>query len=86
MEDQSFKQDKFINAYLEVLRQGQRDSSLNSNVRPGVFLDFIHGFVQWRFMMWIYRGPENTPTKDFDTVFEMLWRAISSPDSEIVNA
>jgi AcrR family transcriptional regulator len=82
MEDQTFKQEKFINVYLEVFRQGQRDGRLNSSVRPGIFLDFIHGLVQWRFIMWIYRGQKNKPTKDFNTVFEMLWRAISNPDRE----
>ena len=80
MEDRTFKQEKFINVYLEVLRQGQRDGRLNPSVRPGIFLDFIHGLVQRRFIMWIYRGPKNKPTRDFDTFFEMLWRAISNPD------
>ncbi len=80
MEDQTFKQEKFINVYLEVLRQGQRDGSLNPDVRPGIFLDFIHGFVQWRFNMWIYRGRKEKLTEDFDTLFEMLWRALSNPD------
>ena len=59
MEDRTFKQEKFINVYLEVLRQGQRDGRLNPNVRPGIFLDFIHGLVQWRFNMWIYRGQKD---------------------------
>lgn len=84
MEDQTFKQEKFINVYLEVLRQGQRNGRLNPNVRPGVFLDFIHGLVQWRFIMWIYRGPKNKPTENYDTVFEMLWRAISSRNSDVI--
>ena len=83
MEDPTFKQEKFINVYLEVLRRGQRNGRLNPNVRPGIFLDFIHGLVQWRFSMWIYRGQKEKLTENFDEIFEMLWRAISNPDREI---
>ena len=83
MEDRTFKQEKFINVYLEVLRQGQRNGRLNPNVRPGVILDFIHGLVQWRFSMWIYRGQKEKLTENFDGIFEMLWRAISNPDREM---
>ena len=83
MEDPTFKQEKFINVYLEVLRRGQRNGRLNPNVRPGVFLDFIHGLVQWRFSMWIYRGQKEKLTENFDEIFEMLWRAISNPDRKM---
>lgn len=83
MEDPTFKQEKFINVYLEVLRRGQRNGRLKPNVRPGVFLDFIHGLVQWRFSMWIYRGQKEKLTENFDEIFEMLWRAISNPDPEV---
>ena len=83
MEDRTFKQEKFINVYLEVLRQGQRNGRLNPNVRPGVILDFIHGLVQWRFSMWIYRGQKEKLTENFDGIFEMLWRAISHPDQKM---
>ncbi len=83
MEDPTFKQEKFINVYLEVLRRGQRNGRLNPNVRPGTFLDFIHGLVQWRFSMWIYRGQKEKLTENFDEIFEMLWRAISNPDQKM---
>ena len=83
MEDPTFKQEKFINVYLEVLRRGQRNGRLNPNVRPGIFLDFIHGLVQWRFSMWIYRGQKEKLTENFDEIFEMLWRAISNPDHKM---
>jgi AcrR family transcriptional regulator len=83
MEDPTFKQEKFINVYLEVLRRGQRNGRLNPNVRPGIFLDFIHGLVQWRFSMWIYRGQKEKLTENFDEIFEMLWRAISNPDQRM---
>ena len=86
MEDETYKQEKFVNIYLEVLHQGQRDGFLNPNVRPGVFLDIIHGIVMMRFMMWIYRGQKESLVSDFNELFEMLWRAISNPDLDINKA
>jgi AcrR family transcriptional regulator len=86
MEDKTYKQEKFINVYVDVLRQGQRDGFLNPNVRPGVFLDIMHGIVMMRFMMWIYRGQKESLQSNFDELFEMLWRAISNPDLDIDKA
>lgn len=80
MEDETYKQEKFVNTYVEVLRQGQRDGFLNPNVRPEVFLDIMHGIVMMRFMMWIYRGQKESLLSNFNELFEMLWRAISNPD------
>ena len=82
MEDETYKQEKFVNLYVEVLRQGQKDGILNPIVRPGVFLDIIHGIVMMRFMMWIYRGQKESLTADFNELFEMMWRAISNPALE----
>jgi len=80
MEDDTYKQEKFVDAYMAVLQQGQKDKILNPNVWPGVFLDIIHGIVMMRFMMWIYRGQKERLTANFSELFEMLWRAISNPD------
>ncbi len=82
MEDETYKQEKFVNVYVEVLRQGQRDGFLNPNVRPGVFLDIMHGIIMMRFMMWIYRGQKESLLSNFNELFEMLWRAISNPNQE----
>lgn len=82
MEDETYKQKKFVNIYIEVLRQGQKDGILNPTVRSEVFLDIIHGIVMMRFMMWIYRGQKETLTADFNELFKMLWRAISNPAKE----
>jgi AcrR family transcriptional regulator len=58
MADETFKQKKMINLYLEVMRNGQKEGQLNPHVRAGVLLDFMLGTVQRAFTMWISRGQQ----------------------------
>jgi AcrR family transcriptional regulator len=80
MADETFKQKKMINMYLEVMRNGQKEGILNPNVRAGVLLDFMLGTVQRAFTMWISRGQQGRLTDQAAMLFEMVWRAISNPD------
>lgn len=80
MTDETFKQKKMINLYLEVMRKGQQEGQLNPHVRAGVLLDFMLGNVQRAFTMWISRGQQGRLTDQAGTLFEMIWRAISNPD------
>lgn len=80
MNDDSFKQNKMFNLFLEVLRQGQKEGALNPHVRAGVLLDFIFGLVQRSFFMWVFRGQTESLHGQAPELFEMLWRAISNPD------
>jgi len=84
MADQTFQQKKMINLYLDVLRKGQQEGILNSNVRAGILLDFMLGFVQRSFFMWVSRGQKESPTAQANFLFEMVWRAISNPEYEPV--
>jgi AcrR family transcriptional regulator len=79
MADYTYRQEKLINLFIEVLKQGQKDGVLNPDVRAGELLDFIYGLVQRRFTMWIYRGQNGSLSEDSDRIFEMIWRAISNP-------
>ncbi|GAB6904191.1 Transcriptional regulator, TetR family [Desulfosarcina cetonica] len=80
MADETFKQKKMINMYLEVMRNGQKEGILNPNVRAGVLLDFMLGTVQRAFTMWISRGQQGHLTDQANTLFQMIWRAIANPD------
>ena len=82
MVDETFKQKKMINLYLEVMRNGQKEGNLNPHVRAGVLLDFMLGTVQRAFTMWISRGQQGRLTDQANMLFEMIWRAISNPDGE----
>jgi AcrR family transcriptional regulator len=79
MADRTFQQKKMINLYLDVLKKGQQEGILNPNVRAGILLDFMLGFVQRSFFMWVSRGQKESPSEQASVMFEMVWRAISNP-------
>jgi AcrR family transcriptional regulator len=79
MTDESFQQKKMINLYLDVLRRGQREGVLVDTVRAGVLLDFMLGFVQRTFFMWISRGQQEGLAAQSNVFFELIWRAIAHP-------
>jgi AcrR family transcriptional regulator len=79
MDDEAFKQNNMFNLFLDVLRQGQKEGTLNPHVRAGVLLDFIFGLVQRSFIMWVFRGQKESLSGQANTLFEMVWRAISNP-------
>jgi AcrR family transcriptional regulator len=83
MADETFKQKKMINLYLEVMRNGQKEGQLNPHVRAGVLLDFMLGTVQRAFTMWISRGQQGRLTDQANMLFEMVWRAISNPGDDL---
>ncbi len=79
MADRTFRQKKMINLYLEVLRQGQKAGILNPNVRAGILLDFMLGYVQRSFFMWVARGQKESLAAQANVTFDMVWRAIANP-------
>ncbi|CAB5127742.1 hypothetical protein D3OALGA1CA_3020 [Olavius algarvensis associated proteobacterium Delta 3] len=80
MADETFEQKKMMNLFLEVLKEGQREGVLNPNVRAGVCLDFIMGFVQRSFVMWISRGQADSLSDQSNALFELVWRAMENPN------
>ncbi len=79
MADRTFRQKRMINLYLEVLRKGQTEGILNSDVRAGILLDFMLGTVQRSFVMWVSRGQRESLSGQTQVLFEMIWRAIATP-------
>jgi len=86
MADETFQQRKMINVFLDALRQGQEEGILNPEVRAGILLDFMHGFVQRSFFMWVSRGQKESLCSQVNTLFEMVWLAISNPDKDNNNS
>jgi len=80
MADETFEQKKMMNLFLEVLREGQREGVLNPNVRAGILLDFIMGFVQRSFVMWMSRGQRESLTAQSNALFKLVWRAMENPE------
>ena len=83
MADETFRQKKMINLYLEVLKNGQTEGILNPTVRAGVLLDFMLGLVQRSFAMWIQRGQQGSLAAGSNDLFEMVWRAIANPHKPV---
>ena len=79
MSDQTFRQKRMINLYLEVLKKGQAEGILNPHVRAGVLLDFMLGSVQRAFFMWVSRGQQESLAGQSQVLFDMVWRAIAHP-------
>ena len=80
MPDKTFNQNKMINVFLDVARQGQKEEILKTDVRAGVLLDFMLGLVQRCFIMWIFRGKKESLSGNANVLFEMLWSAISNSE------
>ena len=81
MGDQTFAQPRMMNLMIDVLRQGQKEGILNPNVRAGTLLDFLMGFVQRSFFMWILRGQNDSLSAQANTMFEMVWRGMTNPET-----
>jgi AcrR family transcriptional regulator len=79
MSDQTFRQKRMINLYLEVLKKGQAEGILNPQVRAGVLLDFMLGSVQRAFFMWVSRGQQQSLAGQSQVLFDMVWRATARP-------
>jgi hypothetical protein len=43
-------------------------------------LDFLMGFVQRSFFMWILRGQNERLSAQANTMFEMVWRGMLNPE------
>ena len=82
MADETFEQRRMMNLLVNVLREGQQEGILNSDVRAGTLLDFLMGFVQRSFFMWILRGKKESLAAQANVMFEMVWRGISNPDRD----
>ncbi len=79
MADKNFEQRRMISLLVSVLREGQQAGMLNSEVRAGILLDFLMGFVQRSFFMWIQRGQQESLADQANELFEMVWRGIAQP-------
>jgi AcrR family transcriptional regulator len=83
MTDESFEQHRMFNLLMDVLRQGQEEGVLDPNVDTRILLDFMLGFVQRSFIMWVQRGQKDSLTEQTEVMFGMIWRGIVTP--EMVN-
>jgi hypothetical protein len=79
MTDESFDQKKRVRLIIDVLKQGQQQGIINPNVRAGSLLDFMLGFIQRSFFMWIIRGKQGSLVEEANNLFEMVWQGMANP-------
>lgn len=76
MADENFRQRRMMGLLISVLKEGQRQGVLNNEVRAGILLDFLMGFVQRSFFMWIQRGQKESLAENANILFEMVWQGM----------
>ncbi len=79
MADETFEQRRMMDLLINVLQEGQKEGILNNDVQAGTLLDFLMGFVQRSFFMWILRGQKGSLAGQANTMFEMVWRGMANP-------
>jgi len=79
MADETFEQRRMMGLFIKVLRQGQQEGVLNDQVDASVLLDFLMGFVQRSFFMWIQRGQKESLVERANPMFGMVWRGMVNP-------
>ncbi len=80
MADKSFDQRRRVGLIIEVFRIGQKRGLINPHVRAGNLLDFMLGFIQRTFFMWIMRGKQQCLAEEANALFEMVWQGMVNPE------
>jgi AcrR family transcriptional regulator len=79
MADETFEQRRMMTLVIKVLSQGQQQGILNDRVDATILLDFLMGFVQRSFFMWIQRGKQDSLVDRANPMFAMVWRGMLNP-------
>ncbi len=80
MADETFEQKRMMHLMIKLLHEGQQKGILNDRVDASVLLDFLMGFVQRSFFMWIQRGKTESLVDQANTMFGMVWRGMLNPE------
>lgn len=81
MADETFDQKKRVGLIIDVLKAGQQAGLLNPNIRAGAMLDFMLGFIQRTFFMWVIRGKQEKLAENANDLFEMVWQGMLNPNT-----
>ena len=79
MTDESFDQRFRVGLIIEVLESSQQQGIINPNVRVESLLDFMLGFIQQIFFMWVTRGKQGSLATETNNLFEMVWQGMVNP-------
>ncbi len=80
MSDESFNQKRRVDLIINVFKIGQSQGIINPHIRAGSLLDFMLGFIQRIFFMWIIRGKQESLAEEANSLFEMVWQGMVNPE------
>lgn len=80
MASETFDQKRRVGLIIGVIKEGQRQGVINPYVRAGSLLDFLLGFIQRTFFMWVIRGRKENLAAEANQLFEMVWQGMVNPD------
>lgn len=76
---QIYESPALMDAFLNVLKDGQRRGVLNDRVSSKILLDIFLGILGRVALMHIFRREQRPLLDQFDQLFDIMWRAISAP-------
>jgi TetR/AcrR family transcriptional regulator, repressor of fatR-cypB operon len=76
---QTYHNPELFGTFVKVLGEGRARGILNNEVDEKILLDYIMGVMGRLVQMYIHRGQKEPLTRQANTLFEMLWRAIAAP-------
>lgn len=83
---QTYHNPELFGTFVKVLGEGRARGILNNEVDEKILLDYIMGVMGRLVQMYIHRGQKESLTRQANTLFEMLWRAIAAPPATRVRA
>jgi len=75
-----YESPELMGAFLGVFKDGQQRGVLNNRVSSKILLDVFMGIVGRVVLMHIVRREDRSLIDQFDELFNILWRAMSSPE------
>lgn len=72
---------ELFGTFIKVLAEGRAKGVLNDAVDEKILLDYIFGILFRLGQSYVLRGSRESLTAQANALFEMLWRAISKPQS-----
>ena len=77
----TFRQPELFAVFMRVLREGRSKGILTNEVDEKVLLDILLGMATRTITMWILRGQPAGLRDQSNALFQLLWRAIQTPDA-----
>jgi AcrR family transcriptional regulator len=83
---ETYQNPQLFGAFIRVLGEGRARGVLNDQVDEKILLDYIMGVMGRLVQMYIHRGQKEALTRQANTLFEMLWRALAKPEAQAQRA